>query len=162
MIMLNREMSYISQYVAEKEFFLPDLLRKAISDIHYNITRRKVPRGLAVHIVNNIYKTKFKIDYGKEFLHGKYKARQAHIKHGKRKFKEWAIEMRMNKSIPKIDKLCECGCGESVKNKKSRFIQGHNVKMRTKEEREFYTEKMLKNRKRKKAKVIEVNFLKVN
>lgn len=155
MIMLNREMAFISQYVAKKEFFLPDQLRKAINDIYYQITKRRIGPALAVHIVNNIYKTKG-IEYGKDFLWEKYRARKAYIGNGKKEFKKWAIQMRSS-SISQ-QKLCECGCGNPVKNPKSRFLQGHNVKMRSEEEKEFYTENMLKNRKKKVATVISVDF----
>jgi len=158
MIILNKEMAFISNYVMEKEFFLPDLLRKALNHIHYQIQKRRIQPGLAVHITNEIFKAKHNIDYTKKFLWKKYRARLAYVKNGKDKYKLWAIEKRWSSVLKEEKKLCECGCGQEVKNKKSRFLQGHNVKMRTKEEKEFYTKNMLKNRKKKKAKIINVNF----
>ena len=151
-------MAFISNYVMQKEFFLPDLLRKAISDINYQIETRRKPPALAVHIVNNIYKSMHNIEYGKEFLWEKYRARKAYIGNGLREYKKWAIEMRTNASTPIQEKLCECGCGEPVENPKNRFINGHNIRLRSDEEKQYYTEKMLKDRRRKKAKIINVDF----
>lgn len=157
MINMNREMTFVSQYVSQKEFFLPNHLRKALNHIHYQIQKRRIQPGLAVHITNNIFKTKHEITYTKEFLWKKYRARLAYIKNGKAEYKKWSIEMRSS-VIPKEKKLCECGCGKEVKNPKNRFINGHNIRLRTEEEKELYTEKMLKYRRNKKADVIRINF----
>jgi hypothetical protein len=157
MINMNREMTFISQYVLNKEFFLPDQLRKALNHIHYQIQKRRTQPGLAVHITNNIFKTKHGVNYTKEFLWKKYRARLAYIKNGKDEYKKWAIEMRYS-ILPKEKKLCECGCGQEVKNPKNRFIHGHNIRLRTKEEKELYVELMLKQRRKKKGDVIHVDF----
>lgn len=161
MIVLHKEMAFISNYIMEKEFFLPDRLRKAISDIEYQIKKRRIAPALAVHIVNNIYKKKYNIDYSKEFLWEKYRARKAHIANAKKEFKKWAQEMRAKSiNLPnKTEKLCECGCGNPVKNPKSRFLRGHNINMRSKEEKEFYLKNMLDKRDYEKDNVvINVDF----
>ena len=62
--------------------------------------------------------------------------------------------------IIKEKKLCECGCGEEIKNPKNRFINGHNIRLRSGKEKEYYTENMLKERRRKKADIIHIEFLK--
>jgi len=133
MIIMNREMAYLSQYVSDKEFFLPNQLRNAISDIFYQISSRRIAPSLAIHIVNNIYKSKG-IDYGKEFLWEKYRSRKAYVKNGKAAYKKWTIDKRMNASIPKVEKLCECGCGEPVKSN-NRFIHGHHRRVLSEEEK---------------------------
>lgn len=158
MITLNKEMAFVSNYVMRKEFFLPDLLRKALNHIHWQIHKRRTQPGLAVHITNEVFKAKHDIEYGKVFLWKRYRSRLAHVKNGKEKYRLWAIEKRKSNIFPTEKKLCECGCGQEVKNPKSRFLQGHNVNMRSKEEREFYTENMLKNRRKKKAEIINVDF----
>jgi len=155
MIVLNKEMAFISFYLAEKEYFLPDNLREALSLIHYLIKEKHKEKSLAIHIVNEKYKKKKNIDYTKEFLWKKYNARLAHIKNAKDKYKEWSLKLR--ETSVGIRKLCECGCGQEVTNKKNRFIRGHNINMRSKEEKEFWTKNMLDKR-GKENKVIKVDF----
>jgi len=164
MIIMNREMAFLSQYVSDKEFFLPNQLRKAISDIFYQMSKRRIAPSLAIHIVNNIYKSKYGVEYGKQYLWEKYRARKAHIKNGKAAFKKWTIEKRMTASMPKVEKLCECGCGEPVKNANNRFIHGHHRRILSDEEKVQNAKHMREVRAakaaKKKAKVIKLESYK--
>jgi len=65
MIILNKEMAFISLYLAEKEYFLPDNLRNALSYIYYLTHEKGKDKALAVHITNEKYKKLFNIDYNK-------------------------------------------------------------------------------------------------
>lgn len=156
MIVLNKEMAFLSLYLAEKEYFLNDTLREALNFINYLINRKNIDKALAIHLTNEKYKKKYNVDYSKEYLWKLYNTRLAHIKNGKDKFKLWGLEIRERQyGIKK--KLCECGCGNEVANKKNRFVRGHNIKMRTKEEKDFWTQNMLIKREQN-DKVIKVDF----
>jgi len=131
MIVLDKEMAFISFYLAEKEYFLPDNLRNALSYIYYLTHEKGKDKPLAVHITNEKYKKVFNIDYNKEFLWKKYNARLAHIKNAKDKYKKWTLDLRERNAGLKVQ-LCECGCGQEVTKKKNKFINGHNSKCRDK------------------------------
>ena len=134
MIVLNKEMAFISFYLAEKEYFIPDQLRGAISYIYFLINDKKKDKSLAIHIANEKYKKKYKVDYTKDYLRKMYNTRLAHIKNAKDKFKLWELDMRLRQyNIKK--KLCECGCGEEVTKKGNRFIHGHHRRCLSKEEK---------------------------
>jgi len=133
MIVLDKEMAYISLYLAEKEYFLPDNLRSALSYIYYLIHKKGKSKSLAIHITNEKYKKLFNVEYGKEFLWKNYNARLAHIKNGKDKYQKWALDIRERNAGLKV-KLCECGCGQEVTKKNNRFINGHNSKCRDENE----------------------------
>jgi hypothetical protein len=132
MIVLNKKLAYVSYYLAEKEYFLPDNLRKALSLIHYLISNKRLDKALAIHQVNEKYKKKG-INYSKEFLWKSYNARLAHIKNGNDKFEKWSLEIRQRNSGLR-NPLCQCGCGMEVTKKNNKFINGHNAKCRTEEE----------------------------
>lgn len=133
MIILDKEMAYINFYLTEKEYFLPDRLREALNYIYYLNRKKGKDKALAIHITNEKYKKKYNIDYTKEFLWKRYNGRLAHIKNAKEKFKIWSLELReINAGIVKV---CECGCGEKITNKKNRFIHGHHRRVLSKEEK---------------------------
>jgi len=159
MIILDKEMAFISFYLAEKEYFLPDNLRNALSYIYYLTHEKGKDKALAVHITNEKYKKVFNIDYNKKFLWKMYNTRLAHIKNGKDKYKKWTLDLRERNAGLKL-KLCDCGCGEEVKKEKYRFIHGHNIRTRSKEQKQYYAKLMLDKRPKKheKKKVIKVDF----
>ena len=158
MIVLNKEMAFVSLYLAEKEYFLPDQLREALSYIYY-LTHKGKDKALAIHITDKKYRKKYNIDYNKKFLWKMYNTRLAHIKNAKDKFEIWGLDIReRNAGLKK--KLCECGCGQEVTKKNNRFIHGHNIHTRTKEEKQYYAKVMIDKRPKKatKEKVIQVDF----
>jgi len=154
----SKRQAFINFYLAEKEFFLPDDLRSALDFIYKLIKEKHMDKALAIDIVNK-WNIKHKdMDYGKMFLWKKYNARMAYIKNATDKYYEWCIEMR--KKSAGIIPTCACGCGKAVK-KGNKFVHGHNINMRSKEEKEKYTKIMLDKRPGKKSKkVVHVNFSK--
>lgn len=150
MIVLNKEMAFISYYLAEKEYFLPDRLRDALSYIYFLIRVKHKDKALAIHLTNEKYINEYNIIYSKEFLWKKYNARLAYIKNAKDKYKLWNIEIK-EKSIGITKKLCECGCGQEVAKKNNRFINGHNVKCRSNEKNIELASKMRNVKESKKS-----------
>jgi hypothetical protein len=140
MIVLNKEMAFISFYLAEKEYFLPDRLREALSFIYYLNKLKGKDKALAIHKTNEKYKKDYQIDYEKPFLWKKYRARLAHIKNAKDKYYKWGLKLR--EVSMGIKKLCECGCGQEVTNKKNRFIHGHHRRLLSQEEKELNAKRM--------------------
>ena len=133
MIVLNKEMTYIHWHLAQKEYFLTDNMRTALNKIHWFMSKKKVTKPLAIHIVNELMKSKYHVDFGKKNLWSAYNSRLAHIKNAKDEFKKWELDFRLRHYGMK-KKLCECGCGQEVTKKKNKFINGHNAKCRDKEE----------------------------
>ena len=160
MIVLNKEMAFISLHLAEKEYFYNDSLRKTLSYIYSLITKRQADKSLAIHLANKRCIEKYGVDYGKSQLRSHYNSRLANIKNAKDKYKIWALEIReRNAGIKK--KLCECGCGQEVVKKNNRFIQGHNIRMRSQEEKQHYAKVMIEKRPKKSTdKIIQVDFQK--
>ena len=159
MIVLNKEMAFISLHLAEKEYFYPESLRKTLSYIYHLITVRRADKSLAIHLANKRCIEKHGVDFGKKQLRSHYNSRLANIKNAKDKYQIWALEIReRNAGIKK--KLCECGCGQEVKKDSHRFIHGHNIRMRSKEEKQHYAKVMIEKRpkKYKGEKVIQVDF----
>lgn len=137
---MDKKIAFISFYLAEKEFFLPDKLREALHTISYLITCKGVDKALAIHRVNKKWKKDHEVEYTKEFLWKKYNSRLAHIKHANEKYHDWVKEMK-ERNYGVKPKLCECGCGQEVK-KGNRFLNGHNAKCRSKEDNEKLAEQM--------------------
>ena len=158
MIVLNKEMTYIHWYLAQKEYFLTDNMRHALNKIHWFMSKKKVTKPLAIHIVNELMKSKYHVDFGKKNLWSAYNSRLAHIKNAKDEFKKWELDFRLRHYGMK-KKLCECGCGQEPK-KNNRFVHGHNIRTRSKEEKQYYAKVMLDKRPKKstKEKVIQVDF----
>jgi hypothetical protein len=153
----DKESAFISFYLAEKEFFYPDKLREALTLISYLITVKGKDKAIAIAQVNTKFKEKKNIDYTREFLWKRYNSRLAYIKNAKDKFKLWEIEMR-ERNAGIIPKLCECGCGQEVKNKNNKFINGHNARCRSKQDNIRRAIKMRDSKKPKKNnKVIYMN-----
>jgi len=134
MIVINKEMAFISLYLAEKEFFVNETLRKALNCIYYLHRKKNVDKALAIHLTNEKYKKKYNVEYTKDYLWKMYNSRLAHIKNAKDKFQIWAREIR-ERRYGILPDLCECGCGKEVK-KNNKFVNGHNAKCRSKEENE--------------------------
>ncbi len=139
MIVLNKEMSFISLYLAEKEYFITDDLRKALSDIYYLIHTKKKSKALSIYLTNEKYKKKINpasqqyYNFTTKYLWKIYNSRLAHIKNAKDKFEIWDLDIRLIHYGMK-KKLCKCGCGQEVIKFKNSFINGHNAKCRSKEE----------------------------
>jgi len=133
MIILNKEMSYVNWYLSQKEYFLSDNVRKALNKIYNFTNKKKLPKAVSIHIVNELFKRNENVDLGKRFLHGKYNSRLAHIHNAKEEFKKWEMDFRLRHYGMK-KKLCECGCGQEVTKKNNKFINGHNSKCRDKVE----------------------------
>jgi len=140
MINLNNEMAYINWYVAQKEYFLTEDTRRALNKIFNFISKKKLPKAVAIHVVNNLFKKKG-TNFGKRFLHSKYNARLAHIKNAKDEFAKWELDFRMRHFGMK-KKLCECGCGQEVTKKTNRFIHGHHRRILSQEEKEANAKRM--------------------
>ena len=155
MIVLNKEMAYISNYLAEKEYFVNDALRKALSHIYFLIHVKNKDKALAIHLTNEKYKKKINPDsqeyynFSTKYLWKMYNSRLAHIKNAKDKFKIWELDFRLRHYGMK-KKLCECGCGQEVTKFKNRFINGHNAICRSKEKNEFLASNMRSVRESKK------------
>ena len=151
MINNNREAAYVNNYLLEKEFFLPDNVRNALSKISYYMRKKGDNKTNAVHKTHNFYKYKKNVILEKEYLSRQFNIRQAHIKNGKEKFKDWAKEMR-ERSCGIKKKLCECGCGLEVTKKGNKYIHGHHRRCLSKDEKNENAKHMrevkaLKNRK---------------
>lgn len=146
MIVLNDEMTYINWYLTEREYHLSTHVRKALNTIDWLIRKKRKPKALAIHIVNQKYKSKYKFEFTKEFLWRCYNQRKAYIKNAKDKFKIWR-QNRMLESIPDIMKaeLCACGCRRPVKPG-NKYINGHNPRFKNTEEKIDYTSHMRKIR----------------
>lgn len=157
-IAIDKETAFISFYLAEKEFFHPDKLRDALTMISYLIKVKHRPKSLAIAQTNSKYIKKYNIDYTREFLWKQYNTRLAHIKNAKDKFKLWEIEIKERNAG--LKNLCSCGCGQEVK-KGNKFINGHNVNLRSNYEKDFYT-KIMRNGKKTHTvisdKLIKVRF----
>jgi len=152
MIILSIEMSFISLYLAEKEYFMNDDLRKALSYIYYLIHKKNKSKALAIYLTNEKYKKKINpssqqyYNFTTKYLWKMYNSRLAHIKNAKDKFKIWNLDIRLRHYGMK-KKLCECGCGQEVTNFKNRFINGHNAKCRDEEENKNLASHMRESRK---------------
>jgi len=153
----DKRIAFINFYVAEREFFLPDNLRSALDFIYRLITVKNMDKSLAIHKVNDWYKNKTGVEYGKQYLWTTYNKRMAYIKNATEKYYEWCIEMR-KKNVSGVV-TCACGCGKPVK-KGNKFINGHNIRLRSKSEKIKYAKNMLEKRpsQKNKKKVIHVKF----
>lgn len=133
MIVLDAEMTFINWYLTEKEFHLTKYVREALNNIDWWIRVKRKSKALAIHIVNEKFKSKYNFELTKSYLWRVYNQRKAYIKNAKDKFKIWKNE-RMLESIPDIMKanLCACGCGHPVKPG-NKYINGHNIRCKSKE-----------------------------
>jgi len=153
MINTNREMTYVNMYLLEKEVHLTDNVRNALNKIYYYMSKKGNNKAEAIHKTHLYYKHKKNVILESRFLWKQYNSRQAHIKNGKVKFQEWAKEIR-ELSLGIINELpfCACGCGERVTKKGNKYINGHNLRCLTQEQKDENARHMreiksLKNRK---------------
>ena len=58
MIVLDKEMAFISFYLAEKEYYIPDRLRGALSYIYYLTHDKGKDKALSIHITDEKYRKK--------------------------------------------------------------------------------------------------------
>ena len=145
-MILNAEMAYINWYLSEKEYHLTHHVRKALDTIDWLIRKKRKPKALAIHIVNQKYKSEYKFEFSKKYLWRCYNQRKAYIKNAKDKFKIWRHE-KILESTPDVMKaeLCACGCRRPVQNG-NKYINGHNPRFKSKAEKINYTTEMRKIR----------------
>lgn len=148
-MLLNNEQAFINWYVAEREYNLTYNVRKALNFIFHLMSKKKYNRAAAITIASNTYK-KNGYDFSRQFLGRMYNKRSAYIKNAKDKFKQWEYEKRLSE-LPmnqNEEKLCECGCGSPAK-KGNRFINGHNIRCKSKHEKDLQASKMREAKKSK-------------
>ena len=160
MITLNKEMAFISFYLAEKEYFFPESLRQTLNYVNYLIVKKGKDKALAIHLANKRCIEKFGVDFGKNKIRSDYNSRSAHIKNAKDKYKIWALELR-ERNAGKKKKLCECGCGKEVVKKNNRFIHGHHRRVLSQEVKELNAKHMRDKRAEKSDnKIIDIKSYK--
>jgi hypothetical protein len=130
MINPNPLANFMMWYVSEKEINLPVEIPRALNFAHHLQKEKKIDLFLAIDIAAKKYSV------AKELLYTHHQKRKAYISASKKVYKK-------QKELDKIpEKLCDCGCGQSLKNKKNRFINGHNTSTRTLEQKKIYAKKM--------------------
>jgi|WetSurSiteA1Bulk_404760.scaffolds.fasta_scaffold01106_6 hypothetical protein len=135
MIQPNKFLNFMMWYVSEKECGKVSAKeRKALNVISYLNKKKKLDIALAIDIVSNKY------ELNKDSLHKNFRKRQSYISASKKVYPKFSNLLKEGNSKPK--KLCECGCGQIVKNNKNRFINGHNVSNRPIEQKQLYAQKM--------------------
>lgn len=134
MIILDREVVFINWYLQEKEYYYTDHVRNALNQINYFEVKKKNSRALAIHIVSEIYKKDYNINFSKEFLWEVYRSRRAHIKNAKDEFKRYEMKKKLESSPNYKIKLCACGCGLPVKSG-NKYIHGHHRRCLSQEEK---------------------------
>lgn len=146
MIVLNPEMAFINWYLTEKEYHLSSYAKEALNNIDWLIRKQRKSKALSIHITNEKYISKYNFEFTKEFLWRSYNQRKAYIKNAKDKFKIWKHN-KMLESIPDVMKadLCACGCGRPVKAG-NKYINGHNIRCRSKEKNIEHSNHMRKIR----------------
>jgi len=143
MISNNRKAIFVNQYLLEKEFFLSDDVRNALNQIYYYMRKKGCNKTEAVYKTHTYYKYKKKVILEQEYLWKQFNSRQAHIKNGIEKYKEWAKEMReIQYGIVEELSFCACGCGERVTKKGNIYIQGHHRRLLTQEQKNENAEHM--------------------
>jgi len=140
MFIVDKEISFLIWYVAEKEFDYTDKVREALNLIHYLISKKNVDKALAIDIVSKKY-NKQDLDFNKDFLYKVYNRRLAFIKSGKEAYKRMSYLKRVSKDPNFKIEYCACGCGSPVK-KGNKFVHGHHVRIRSKNKKNEIAKKM--------------------
>lgn len=156
MFIIDKEISFLIWYVAEKEFDYTDKVREALNLIHYLISKKNVDKALAMDIVSKKY-SKQDLDFNKDFLYKIYNRRLAFIKSGKDAYKKMSYLKRVSKDPNFKIEYCACGCGSPVK-KGNKFVNGHNSKVKNRKDKVNQAEIM---REARRIKQIEKNNKKI-
>lgn len=157
MILTNRETIFLNWYLLDKEFEYTDNVRKILNLVYYLTTKKNMDLALAIHVANEKSKefTKDGERYTKKFIWKLYTKRLAHIKHARERYQQLLREFRHNiypeLSPPK--NYCSCGCGKEIKEGK-KYVNGHNPRFKTEEEKIEYMKKLNSSRKDKKNKKV--------
>jgi hypothetical protein len=145
MILTDRETIFINWYLLDKEFQYTDNVRKILNLVYYLSTTKKMDLALAIHVANEKSK-EFTLDgerYTKKFIWKLYTQRLAHIKHAKQRFQDLLREFRQN-AYPELappKNYCLCGCGKEIGLDK-KYVNGHNPRFKSEEEKKSHIEKM--------------------
>jgi hypothetical protein len=127
-------------YVSEKERNLSMEMKKALN--HFYLLQKKQSHDTT----SCLYFSEKKYLVDKQDLYINYKKRQGFISGAKRnyiKYKNLITNQQVKSdSIDYQPKLCECGCNQILDNSKNRFINGHNVNLRSQIYKEELAKKM--------------------
>jgi hypothetical protein len=122
----TRKMIWVSNYVMEKEYGMPQHLCEALDVMNKLIYEKKLGVMLAASKANKYFEKKLGIIIGEENLRHFYNARMSHIKNGLESYAQWSCSRR-GQTIPSNSNtnMCACGCNAQVE-KGRKYINGHN------------------------------------
>lgn len=122
----SRKMIWVSNYVMEKEYYLPKHIFEALDFINTLVYEKKLGPNLAIQKSNDFFEKKYSLTIGVDSLKHLYNSRMAHIRNGIKAYAEWS-RSRREQTISKnpTGNKCACGCGQIVETGR-KYINGHN------------------------------------